>query len=238
MASFRDPAPSMANGDLSSPARAAPELPAGLSGRRAEAARNDQAILAAARTVFLRDPQAPVAAVAKEAGVGISALYRRYPGKEQLLQTLCADGLRTFISVAEQFSGGQPDAYAALKGFVRGIVDADVHALTVRLAGTFTPTPELGELSARAGVLGQAIFDRAFEAGALRPDADANDIPMIFEQLTAIRVHDETRTVALRNRYLDILLDGLRASPAAEQLPEPAPSSAELGERWLIRRKA
>lgn len=167
---------------------------------------------------------------------GISALYRRYPGKEQLLQTLCADGLKTFISIAETFSEGQLEPSTALKGFVRGIVDADVHALTVRLAGTFTPTPELGELSTRAGILGQAIFDRAFEAGTLRPDADANDIPMIFEQLTSIRIRNEARTVALRHRYLDILMDGLRADHSAEKLTESAPSSAELGERWLVRR--
>jgi AcrR family transcriptional regulator len=219
-------------------AAASRDTSAGLSGRRAEAARNDHSILLAARTVFMQNPQAPVAAVAKAAGVGISALYRRYPGKEQLLQKLCADGLRTFISVAEQHSDGQPDPYAALKDFVWGIVDADVHALTVKLAGTFTPTPELGELSARAGVLGQAIFDRAFESGTLRPDADANDIPMIFEQLTAIRLLDEARTAVLRHRYLEVLMDGLRATSGAGRLSGPAPSSAEIGERWAPRPSA
>ncbi|MBT2593768.1 TetR family transcriptional regulator [Arthrobacter sp. ISL-72] len=207
-----------------------------LSGRRAQAARNDQIILSAARTVFLQNPQAPVAAVATAAGVGISALYRRYPGKEQLLQKLCADGLRTFISVAERHSDAQPDPFTALKEFVRGIVDAEVHALTVKLAGTFTPTPELGELSAQAGILGEEMFNRAFEAGTLRADADANDIPMIFEQLTAIRLLDEARTVALRHRYLDVLMDGLRSNPGAEALSAPPPSSEELGERWVPRK--
>ena len=207
-----------------------------LSGRRAQAARNDRLILSAARTVFLQNPQAPVAAVAKAAGVGISALYRRYPGKEQLLQKLCADGLRTFIAVAEQHSNAQPDPFTALKEFVRGIVDADVHALTVNLAGTFTPTPELGELSAHAGSLGQEIFNRAFEAGTLRADADANDIPMIFEQLTAIRLSDGERTAALRHRYLDVLMDGLRPNPNAERFSAPPPTSEELGERWIPRK--
>lgn len=207
----------------------------GLSGRRAEAARNDHTILAAARSVFLQDPQAPVSAVARKAGVGISALYRRYPGKEQLLQKLCADGLHTFISIAERHADGEPDPFTALKEFVRGIVDADVHALTVKLAGTFTPTPELGELSTRAALMAQAIFDRAAEAGTLRPGADSNDIPMMFEQLTAIRFQDEARTVALRHRYLDILMDGLRANSEAGTLSAPPPTGAELGERWVPR---
>jgi AcrR family transcriptional regulator len=56
-----------------------------LRGRRAEAARNDQRILDAAREVFVADPGAPIAAVAKRAGVGIGALYRRYASKEELL---------------------------------------------------------------------------------------------------------------------------------------------------------
>ena len=56
-------------------------------------ARNDERILASARAVFVADPSAPVAAVARHAGVGMSALYARYPSKEDLLRALCADGL-------------------------------------------------------------------------------------------------------------------------------------------------
>ena len=65
---------------------------AGLPGRRGQAARNDAVILDAARDVFLADPKAPIAAVADRAGVGISALYRRYASKDDLLRTLCHDG--------------------------------------------------------------------------------------------------------------------------------------------------
>ena len=54
-----------------------------LSGRRAQAARNDVRILEAARTVFVADPDAPISAVAKRAGVGISALYRPWDCKIQ-----------------------------------------------------------------------------------------------------------------------------------------------------------
>ena len=66
-----------------------------LPGRRGQAARNDVVILDAARQVFLVDPKAPISHVAERAGVGISALYRRYPSKEFLLCRLCHDGLRT-----------------------------------------------------------------------------------------------------------------------------------------------
>ena len=53
----------------------APGVP--MSGRKAQAARNDEVILDAARAVFVADPGAPVSAVADAAGVGMSALYRR-----------------------------------------------------------------------------------------------------------------------------------------------------------------
>src|SRR5580700_5409294 len=73
-----------------------------LPGRQGQARRNDALILEAAREVFLNDPKAPVAAVAEHAGVGISALYRRYPSKEDLLRRLCHDGLRRFIARSEE----------------------------------------------------------------------------------------------------------------------------------------
>ena len=72
-----------------------------LSGRRAEAARNDDRILESARAVFIADPGAPISAVAKHAGVGISALYRRYESKEALLHELAATSLNRYIETVE-----------------------------------------------------------------------------------------------------------------------------------------
>ena len=139
-----------------------------LSGRRVQAARNDGAILAAARDVFLEDPKAPIAAVAERAGVGISALYRRYKGKDDLLRTLCHDGLRTYIAEAEAAAGAARRVGRARR-VPRGVVDADVHSLTVHLAGTFTPTPEMGADAVRAGDLAADLVARAHEDGSAAP---------------------------------------------------------------------
>ncbi|MEV5708572.1 helix-turn-helix domain-containing protein [Actinoallomurus sp. NPDC052274] len=201
-------------------------------GRAAEAARNDRAILDAARAVFIRDPEAPISAVAEEAGVGVGALYRRYAGKEELLRTLCADGLRRFTAIAESALARQDAPWEAFETFVRGVIDSDVHSLTVHLAGTFAPTPELRTLAAEASALAARILDRAKTAGALRPDVAANDLPMIFDQITAIRLGDAERTAALRHRYLTPLLDALRADTPTRPLPASPPSDEEVGERW------
>lgn len=199
------------------------------SGRRAQAARNDGAIRAAARAVFLAEPDAPIGAVARAAGVGISALYRRYPSKEALLATLCLDGLREFVAIA-QAAQEATDPWAGFVDLLRGIVDADVHSLTVYLAGRFAPTPEHRALAAQAGALADAVLRRAQQAGAVRADLRGTDLPMIYEQLAAIRLGDPARARELRRRYLDIHLAGLRSPDGA--LTGAAPTQAELGARW------
>ena len=202
-----------------------------MSGRRAEAARNDQRILDAARAVFVADPGAPITAVAKHAGVGISALYRRYASKEELLRRLCADGLVAYLAAAEEALADEGDPWAAFASFMRRVVDADTHSLTSRLAGTFTPTDELNRDAATAQELNQRLFERTRASGAIRPDLDVNDLSMVFEQLASIRLGDEARTSQLRHRYLALLLDALH-STSAPPLPGPAPSWEEIRRRY------
>ena len=202
-----------------------------LSGRRAQAARNDKRILEAARQVFIADPDAPISAVAERAGVGISALYRRYASKEELLRKLSADGLERYIAAAEAALADPGDPWSAFAEFMRRIVDADTHSLTVRLAGTFDPTPELYRRAERAQQLNVRLLERAQKAGAVRPDVAVDDLTFLFEQLASVRAPDEQRTVQLRHRYLALLLDALH-TPSTAPLPGPAPSWDEIRQRW------
>jgi len=200
-------------------------------GRIAEAARNDTKILESARAVFVADPEAPIAAVAKHAGVGIGALYRRYSGKEALLRALCADGLRRYIEAAESALADEQDPWKAFTAFMHREVDADASSLTQRLAGTFRPTQELYAAAARAGELNVALFSRAQEAGAIRPDASVNDLGPILEQLASLQIGDAARARELRHRYLTLFLDGLRAG-GGKELPVQPPTDHELQARW------
>jgi AcrR family transcriptional regulator len=204
-----------------------------LPGRRAQAARNDEVILQAARDVFIADPDAPIAAVAQRAGVGISALYRRYQGKEDLLRQLCHDGLQQFIAIAQR-AGEIAGGWEAFAAFLTGVVEADVHSLTVHLAGTFTPTPEMNEDAIVAVTLADGLLARAVASGRLRPGVVSADVTLILEGCAAIRVPDRERSRQLRLRYLGLLLDGLRARDAGD-LPGPAPGTAELNWRWQQR---
>ena len=190
-------------------------------------------ILEAARAVFLEDPKAPIAAVAERAGVGISALYRRYASKEALLRRLCHDGLLRFIAEAEA-AVAEPDGWTAFRRFLERIVDADVHSLTVHLAGTFTPTPEMDMDAMRAFALSDALVDRAHADGRLRRDIVTQDITLVLEGCAAVRVPDPLRTRQLRRRYLALLLDGL-AFDGVTSLPGPPPEGDELNWRWARR---
>ena len=204
---------------------------AGLSGRRGEAARNDETILASARVVFVADPDAPVSAVAEHAGVGISSLYRRYASKEELLRKLCGDGLQLYIDIARAAIEDDDDAWKVFATFMERIVEADTHALTRNLAGRFTPTEELGRAAFVADELNERLVARAHAAGVLRDDVTRDDLSHVFEQISSLHGATPERTAQLRARYLTLHLDALRA-PGRTPLPGPPPTSDEQHARW------
>ena len=202
-----------------------------LSGRRREAARNDVEILDAARDVFLADPTAPVSAVAARANVGISALYRRYASKEALLRELARDGLTRYRAELERALADDRDAWTVYSECLMSILDGGSQALAQRLAGTFTPTPDLTELAQQAGTLATALHQRVQRDKALRSDVSHEDVVLLLETLNWITLPGGDGGHALRRRYLALILQALRA-PGAEPLPGRPASPAELAARW------
>jgi AcrR family transcriptional regulator len=203
-----------------------------LSGRRREAARNDVEILAAAREVFLADPSAPISAVAARAKVGISALYRRYASKDDLLRELARDGLVRYITELERALADDREPWTVYTDCLTRILDGGSQALAQRLAGSFTPTPDLSELAKRAGTLDAEVHQRAQQAGVLRDDVAPADIVLLLETLSAITMPGPGNGHGLRRRYLTLVLQALRA-PGSGPLPGPAPDPGELAARWL-----
>jgi AcrR family transcriptional regulator len=199
----------------------------GLGGRRAQAARNDRLIVNAARAVFVADPEAPISAVARRAGVGISAVYSRYGSKEALLRALCQDALRVLVHETEAALADSRDPWTVFADYMRRVVDADTSSLTLALAGGFTPTSAMNELAQRANRLTAELFKRF--APVLRPGVEVHDLSLVFELVAAVKLPDPQRTATLRRRYLAVILDGLRPGAGTDTpLPGPAPSWLDL----------
>ena len=96
-----------------------------LSGRRAEARRNNERILAAAREVLIEQGyDASMASIAERAGVGIGALYRRYPSKDELIVQMSIAGMDWITERATTAIESDADPWAAFSDFVADCVDA------------------------------------------------------------------------------------------------------------------
>lgn len=203
-----------------------------LRGRQAQAAQNDGLILQAAREVFLADPTAPISAVAERAGVGIGALYHRYAGKEDLLRTLCRNGQEIYLTEIKRALASDDEPWEAFTGFLRRIVAANTHGLTVRLAGTFVPTAEQLALAEEMQALAIELFERVRATGLLRDDVTYLDVEFLLEFLAAVKLGNASRSAELRQRQLAVVIDGLRA-PGRTPLPGQPPTWEEQTQRWL-----
>ena len=123
------------------------------------------------------------------------------------------------------------DPWQVLVTFMHEVVDTDTQSLAGRLAGTFTPTPELQQAAQRGQKLNIALFERSMNAGVLRRDFTVGDMSFVLEMVMGIRLPDPERTRQLRHRYLSLLLDAVHL-PDGVPLPGPAPDWQELAGRW------
>ncbi|TDD32700.1 TetR/AcrR family transcriptional regulator [Actinomadura sp. KC06] len=202
-----------------------------MSGRKAQAARNDELIREAARAVFTADPGAPISAVAEHAGVGISALYRRYKSKEDLLQKLADDGMDRYLAQVEAALAEDGDPWDAFAGFMRRCLDIGAGSLTMRLAGSFEVTEEMSRKGQEIHLATKRLLERTQEAGALRPEIEVGDVSVMLEYLHSIRIGDDERMNRLQHRYLALMLDALHLT-GKEELPGPPPTWQELRGRY------
>jgi AcrR family transcriptional regulator len=194
-------------------------------GRQREARRNDDAILDAARVVFGRDGfDAPISAVAAQAGVGAGSLYRRYASKQALLAHLCLISVEQNLDTAERALACD-DAGAGLRWYVEQCVEFSAGMLSP-LAGTIDVGPELATTSRRAMQAVAKLVRRAHDQGVLRTDISEGDLLVLIETLSRGRV----REPHLSDRAVAIALDGLR--PGGRPLPGRPMSPMAYRRRW------
>ena len=188
-------------------------------GLRADARRNHEAVIAAAKALFAEqglDAQMPD--VAKAAKVGVGTVYRHFPTKDDLIAALVAERFeRLARKAAENLEAD--DAWEAICDFVR--FAAQIQADDRGLCEVMGSRPEVMTSAARAAglpELSDRLVRRAQRSGQLRRDVTWEDIPMIACALGQATRTDVGPACGRWPRLVEIILDGLRA-PGTRKLP-------------------
>jgi AcrR family transcriptional regulator len=189
---------------------------------RADARRNRERVLDAARTCFAHaGTEAQIDQVAAAAGVGVGTVYRHFETKEALVAALAAEHFAREAKVA-QAAVEIDDPWQAFSTFVRE--GAELMAENRAIAQIAADRPEvMGEAALAADAeLGffatiQKLIDRAKAAGELRPDFELEDIPAVMCSLGALQI--SPGAYANWRRLLEIILDGLHDADRSELPP-------------------
>ncbi len=174
---------------------------------RADARRNHDKLVAAAREVFAAGgTSAPLEEVAARAGVGIGTLYRRFPTRQALLEAVYLEEVQAIADAAHDLAGLDP--WEALTQWLHRYVGfaATKRALTEALLEAAPDSDVL--LACRTAILdaGNGLIERAQAAGAVRADVDFSDVGRMVSGIAVVPTVDEEQ----KQRLLDLALDGLR----------------------------
>lgn len=203
---------------------------------RADAERNRERIVAAARAVFAeRGLDAPIEDVAKRAGVGVATLYRRFPTRADLVAGAFEATMSAHADAVDQ-ALARDDAWEAFREFIltvcamqaadRGV--ADVLTMTFPTARQF----EEQRIRAYEGLV--ELIERAKATGRLRADFSPEDLVIVLmANAGVINATGADASYAWR-RLVGYLLQSFATAAASEEPLPPAPKPRELY-RALIR---
>jgi len=173
---------------------------------RADAVRNRERILVAARETFARKGvDVPLDVIAETAGVGPGTLHRHFPTKEALLAAVIADRLDDLADRAARLDGGADED---LFTFLAQLVDAARENLALAAALGGLPSTAVDESAERLSAALQSLLDAAQRAGRVREDVDVAELHAILAGVLAAESRlPENR----RGLGLEIAVRGLRA---------------------------
>jgi AcrR family transcriptional regulator len=181
--------------------------------KRADARRNYEKVLAAAREAFAEGGESTaLEEIARRAGVGIGTLYRHFPTRQALLEALYVDEVEEVCRTAAQLDGEDP--WEALSGWLKRFIGylATKQALASELLSYVDRDAQVFKTS-RAALFsaGQPLLQRAQEAGVVRPDVGIAEVIQMVIGIAKIPAGDPRQT----EHILRIALDGLRYRPSA-----------------------
>ncbi|MGV9455550.1 TetR/AcrR family transcriptional regulator [Streptomyces sp. NPDC003635] len=182
------------------------EIVAARRPHRKDAARNYDALLAAAREAFAeKGAEASLEDIARRAGVGIGTLYRNFPTRRDLFESVYAGEVNDLVQVAQEVAGLEP--WEALTTWLGRFTGYMVTKRAVREA--LDDQSEIFD-ACRDSMYGAGgpLLERAQRAGVAREDMDFSDLLRLVAGVTATTFTDD----AQRDRVLAIALDGVRTA--------------------------
>jgi AcrR family transcriptional regulator len=162
-----------------------------------------------------------MASVAREAGVGIATLFRRFPTKEDLVAGVFADRMAAH-SAAVAVALANPDPWDGLVGFIETTcaMQAEDYGFADVLTTIFPTAPGLEQARDEAYHRVVELLDRAKDAGRLRKDFTPEDLVLLYmANAGVINATGATAPHAWR-RVVAMMLQAYQA-PARAPLPEP-----------------
>lgn len=197
---------------------------------RADAARNRDALIAAAGEVFgERGLGAPLDEIARRAEVGNATLYRRFPTRRSLLVAVFAERMADHLAAARR-GLEDPDPWAGFCGFVRRICALQVRDRALAdLLTTFSSDgdDEVERLRSAAYEAFRELAARAQSAGALRTDFKPEDLIVLLMANAGLVERTGGDAAAASARLAGLVLDGLSAG-AMTSGPPPLDEAATL----------
>ncbi|MFG2953937.1 TetR/AcrR family transcriptional regulator [Streptomyces sp. NPDC048291] len=181
------------------------EIVASRRPHRKDAARNYDALVTAAREAFAeRGADVSLEDVARRAGVGIGTLYRNFPTRRDLFESVYADEVNALCRAALELAGHEP--WAALTSWLDRFTGYMVTKRAVREA--LNDESEIFQACRDSMyAAGGPLLERAQKAGVVRTDMEIGDLLRMVSGITATAFEDD----AQRDRVLGIALDGVRA---------------------------
>jgi AcrR family transcriptional regulator len=202
---------------------------------RADAQRNRDAILAAARQVFCdHGLEAPLEEIARRAGVGIGTLYRHFPARVALLDAVLADTVQAHVDVAER-ALEMEDPWEGFAFYLEqtGRLQAANRGLNDAMGMRFPHTTKLEVARTRLFELVAQILDRAKQSGQLRADLTTEDLALVtWANARILQAGRAAGAPDAWRRHLGFLLDGFRAE-RAHPLPQPPLSPRQVHRAML-----
>ncbi|HKT00690.1 MAG TPA: helix-turn-helix domain-containing protein [Rugosimonospora sp.] len=187
---------------------------------RADARRNRDQIMAAAKAVFVESGfHVPMEEIARRAGVGVGTLYRRFPDREALVRDVAEESLRALLAEARAAATEEPAPWDALVRLMRSRdlrLSVRLVMLSARLWHAIRDDPGSRRFRAEIMAVLDGLVRGAQAAGAMRADVGAGDVVALVSLLLrqVPTGFDEVSEVVLE-RALVLMLDGLRADPGS-----------------------